>query len=480
MSAAVLVQEMTTEGRNGAAVQVAWAGRTIADRLRVLGAARHLAAAESHVLAGAISEDLSRTRADSLVAEVLPLLAAIQFLEREADEILMPRKLGRSGLPFWLAGLDTTVERVPFGRVLVIAPANYPLLLAGVQVVQALVAGNSVVWKPGLGGRTVAICFATILERCGLPVGLLRVTDESADAGVQAIQNGTDKIFFTGSGVAGRAVLKLAAETATPVVAELSGCDAVVVLPSADVRRVAAALEFGMRLNGSETCMAPRRLLLVGTGHEALLAELQRRFAAMDGVVVRPATRLLLQELVNDAAAQGAEVVGNAAAEQMQPLLVLRGRATMRLAAADVFAPVLTVLECADADEAVAVESSCGFGLTVAVFGETRLAEALAKRFAVGTVVVNDLIVPTADPRVSFGGRRGSGYGSTRGREGLLEMTAVRTLAVRQNKETRQYEKTSAVHEAMFTGMIQMTHGSGFSARFAGLRAMIAAARKLS
>ena len=61
------------------------------------------------------------------------------------------RRLGRRGLPLLLMGVDSRVERVPLGRVLVIAASNYPLMLAGIQVLQALAAGNVVVWKPGRG-----------------------------------------------------------------------------------------------------------------------------------------------------------------------------------------------------------------------------------------------------------------------------------------------------------------------------------------
>lgn len=84
--------------------------------------------------------------------------------------------------------------------------------------------------------------------------------DESVEAANREIDAGVDKVFFTGSSGSGHQLLSRLASSIIPSVAELSGCDGVIVLPSADLERVVKALLFGMRLNGSATCMAPRRV----------------------------------------------------------------------------------------------------------------------------------------------------------------------------------------------------------------------------
>ena len=451
----------------------------MATRLNVLRKARHELARTSDRLVDAISTDLHRTRADSYGSEVLPLLAACRFLEQEAARILKPKKLGIRRRPLWLAGIDSKVERVPFGVVLIIAPANYPLLLAGVQTLQALAAGNAVVWKPGRNSCAVAEVFQAALQRAGLPDGLLSVTDESTDTAIAELQAGPDKVFFTGSAGAGRAVLRMAAEKAIPVVAELSGCDAVIVLESANPTQVVDALCWGMRLNGSSTCIAPRRLFLVGGNHERLLATLRERFEAIDGIEIVPQVQRLLLEAVDDAERLGAIVCGNAGALSVKPILVLDGKPEMRIAQSDLFAPVLTVIQVADTDAVVAADKLCPFGLALSIFGDKKAAQALGDRLAVGTVVVNDIIFPTVDPRVPFGGRRGSGFGTTRGVEGLLEMTSAKVTAVQNYKFGLHYMPTGSAHEDLFRGVIAMSHGSGFGERFAGLRRMVAAAKKL-
>ncbi len=104
----------------------------------------------------------------------------------------------------------------------------------------------------------------------------------------------------------------------------------------------------------------------------------------------------------------------------------------MGIARADIFAPVLSVSCAVDSAAVLEADRFCPFGLTAAIFGNAREARSLGDQMTVGTVLINDLIVPTADPRVPFGGRRGSGHGVTRGAEGLLEMTAAKTVVQRR------------------------------------------------
>ncbi len=459
--------------------QKLWAATPIAARLAVLRRFRHELARNSERMVDAVPAELARTRADSYGAEILPLLAACRFLEKDAARILRPQRLSMSLVPLWLTGVSGVVERVPHGVVLVIAAANYPLLLAGVQTLQALAAGNAVVWKPGRNGGAVAAVFQELMLRAGLPEGVLRVTDDSVEAATRELSQRPDKIVFTGSGEAGRAVLRAAAEDAIPVVAELSGCDAVVVLPSANLAKVLEALSFGMRLNGSSTCMAPRRLFLVGRDAHQFTSQLRERFATMDGIKVGARTREQLRTLLHDAERMGATVCGDVEAELLKPLLIVDGRPEMKVAQADVFAPILTVLHVKDVDEMLRQDALCPYGLSASIFGAEREARELGARLNVGHVSVNDLIVPSIDPRVSFGGRRGSGFGVTRGVEGLLEMTVAKTTMVRKGSSTLHLQKTGSLHESLFRGAVAMSHGETWNERITGLRAAVAAAMKL-
>jgi acyl-CoA reductase-like NAD-dependent aldehyde dehydrogenase len=481
MTATMLEQAISAavDATDSRRAQVAWAATPLAERLKVLKRFRQEFGRASARTVDAIPRELVRSRADSYGAEVLPVLAACRFLEKHAAKILKQRKLGTTIFPFWMAGIGGVVKREPLGVVLVIAAANYPLFLAGVQTLQALAAGNAVVWKPGRNSQPLVETFREAFARAGLPEGVLRVTDDSVESATRELLAHPDKVVFTGSGDVGREVLRLTAQQAIPAVTELSGCDAVIVLPSADMNKAIEALVFGMRLNGSSTCMAPRRLFLVGGVPDDFISKLCERFAAVDGIEVAPRTREQLRTMVAEAERQGATICGDAGAASLKPVLVLNGRPEMRIAQADIFAPVITTLRAADGDEVLRQDRHCPFGLSASIFGEEREALELGRQLHVGNVIVNDVMVPTVDPRVTFGGRRGSGFGTTRGAEGLLEMTAARTTLVRKGSSTLQYQKTTEVHEDLFRSEIALSHGATLRERFAGLRGFVAAAKKL-
>ena len=465
--------------------QQKWADTPIRTRLRILKAARQALAAQAESFADTVPAEipgaLNRSQADTLGAEVLPVLEAIRYLEREAAWILRPQRMSNASRPLVLTGVTTEVLRVPLGVVLIIAAANYPLLLAGVQAVQALAAGNAVLWKPARGGEAVAHFLREELVKAGMHPDLLTVMDSTIEAATSAIRAGVDKVFLTGSAGTGRAVMRELAETLTPSVMELSGCDAVFVLEGADVDRAVAAITFGIRLNGSATCMAPRRLFVTHTISNALVPRLATSLEKIAAVALPAATVQLLNELISEATETGATVLldGRRADGRAAPTLVTGVRAEMRIAQADIFAPVLSVIETEGEEEALAAYAVCPYQLSASVFGEEEKATRFAKRLKAGNLLVNDVIVSSVDPRASFGGRGQSGFGVTRGREGLLEMTAVKTLQIQRSRNTVAYQPTTIEHAAFFVGYIMASHGSGWRQKSRGLCKLFSTAPKL-
>jgi acyl-CoA reductase-like NAD-dependent aldehyde dehydrogenase len=466
--------------------QLRWADTPIRSRLRILKAARQSLAARAEQFADTVPAEipgaLNRTQADTLGAEVLPVLEAIRYLEREASWILRPQRLSNASRPLVLTGVSTEVLRVPLGVVLIIAAANYPLLLAGVQAVQALAAGNAVLWKPARGGEAVADFLRETLVAAGLDPSLLTVTDSGIEAATDAIRAGVDKVFLTGSANTGRAVMRQLAETLTPSVMELSGCDAVFVLDEADLDRAVEAITFGLRLNGSATCMAPRRLFVTHTVSNTVVPQLAARLEMISAVPLPASTVKLLNELVTEAVEMGATLLldGRRGDGRAVPTLMTGVKAGMRIAQTDIFAPLLSVIEAATEEEMLAEYDVCPYQLSASVFGEESRATEFARRLKAGNLIVNDVIVSSVDPRASFGGRGQSGFGVTRGREGLLEMTAVKTLQIQKSRNTIAYQPTTIEHAAFFVGYIMASHGSGLGQKSQGLCKLFSAAVKIA
>ena len=396
--------------RQARAAQAEWAARPVSARLRTVKAMRHGIAARSAELARVAAGESGRPAAEILSAEIVPLAAACRFLEREAAEILASRRLTPQGQPVWLAGVEAEVRRDPLGLVLVIAPANNVLFLPGVQTVQALAAGNAVLWKPGRGGLPAAKVFASLAAGAGLPANLLTILPEDPEAGKGAIEIGVDKVLLTGSAATGREVLAGLASRLTPATVELSGCDALFVLPGADLDRVARAVRFGLTLNAGTACIAPRRIF----APSALAPDLEKRLEAL-----------------------GVELPD-------------------------------TITRFEDAEEALAADAQCPYALGASVFGPEAAALIFARRVRAGVVTINDLIVPTADPRLPFGGRGESGFGVTRGAEGLLDLTVPKVVAIRWGRRLPHLDAPHPGDAELFHAYLSLKHGGGLRDRLRG------------
>jgi len=469
-----------TEAVTTADVQSRWATTPLAERLRVVREARQRMAARAEEFAAAISPQLSRTKADTLVTELLPLLAACKFLEREAKHILAPRRLGRRGRPVWMSGVVAEIHREPLGHVLLIGPSNFPLFLPGVQALQALVAGNTVTWKPGSGGGAVAQLVAAVLHEAGLPTGVLTVTEESVEAAQSALAAMPDKVIFTGSSKSGQSVLAELAKSSTPAVVELSGADALVVTPSADLSKVAKAVAFGLRLNGGAVCMSPRRLLATQTTMTVLRPLLDAELAKVPAVALAVTTAARLHEMLGEAVNSGAVLRGAFEPQAQRPLLVDHATPDMSITRCDIFAPVLSLMAVESMLHVPEMYARCPYALAVSILcgkAEEKKARVLASILKAGTVLINDVIAATADPRVPFGGRGESGYGVTRGAEGLLEMTAVKTILIRRGGAMWHLDATREEDTQMFAALIGAMHGKGLATRWAALKRLMKSAR---
>jgi acyl-CoA reductase-like NAD-dependent aldehyde dehydrogenase len=460
--------------------QAAWAARPINARLAPIREIRHRLAREAEALADTVTLPQRPSRAETIAAEILPLADACRFLQREAPRALAPRKVATRGRPFWLRSVELQVRREPWGVVLIISPGNYPLFLPGVHAFQALVAGNAVLLKPAPGSSTSAAALAQLCSAAGIDPQLIHVLPESPEAARAAIAAGVDKVVLTGSARTGQAVLADLAPQLTPATMELSGCDAVFVRHDADVELVVKALTFGLRFNGSATCIAPRRVFI----HEALFDTIEERLArrAVDipAVSLPNETLDLTRTLVRESLDRGARLIAGdlESSHVLKPLVVADATPDMRLMSADIFAPILSLTRVAGDEEAVAAAARCPYALGATVFGERRGAEALAGKVRAGCVVVNDAIVPTADPRLPFGGRGRSGFGVTRGVEGLLAMTSIKSIAVRRGRWLPHFEPDHPDDARLFADYLRMAHGGSWRERIASAVDLIRTALK--
>lgn len=455
--------------------QFRWSRTPVTRRLKPVRELRRLIAENASQLAEASASARRRPALESLTSEVMPLAEACHFLERNADRILALRRVGWRGRPIWLSGVRCEIHREPLGIVLVIGPGNYPLLIPGVQVIQALAAGNAVLLKPGAGGTAAAEALHDLIVGAGFDPQLVTLLAESTDAARAGIAAHPDKVLFTGSAATGEKILRQLAPHLIPSTMELSGSDAVIIRSDADLDLTVKALTFGLMFNGGATCIAPKRVFV----HQSIASELEGRLSRSFSPLVNrsaeanPLAAERLRPLIKDALNRGAHFL--AGDEQANRAVILGGvDPSSQLLGEDVFAPVLAIVTVADDDEAVFRANGCPFALGGSVFSrDESAARSLAEQIHAGVVTINDLIVPTADARLPFGGRGRSGFGVTRGEEGLLDLTAAKVVTLSRGQFRPAFHLSQAGDEAIFTAYLKLAHRGGLKSRWAAFVSLI-------
>ncbi len=162
---------------------------------------------------------------------------------------------------------------------------------------------------------------------------------------------------------------------------------------------------------------------------------------------------------------------------QLRPVVLDKVRPGQAIAAADLFAPVISILRVDQISDAVKIVNQCPYRLAASVFGPHDSAASLAAELRVGSVAVNDLIAPTADPRLPFGGRGQSGFGVTRGAEGLLAMTVPTVISHRRGRFAPHLAPRQPSDAQTLLVALQLLHGGSIGKRASGLRQIVAAIR---
>ena len=388
-----------------------------------------------HDLVAAVRADIGKADWETVTQEFLPLVASIRWHRDHAERLLAPARVG--GGPWWLLGQRHWRLRLPVGRVLVIATWNYPLQLLGIQLAQAVVAGNCVVVKPSerspRSQRMLLELARSAAAAAGLPSDTVVSAEATREAGRELLERERfDHVLFTGSTAVGREVALACARTLTPSTLELSGRDSAIVLADADPVLAARSIWHASTMNAGQTCMAPRRALVDRSVYVRFLDALRPLAAAARPVrLADPAMAERCVQLACAAVQLGGRSLGGviepAAAGSMRPLCIESCPRSCELFAGDHFGPVLAVTPADGIDDAVAAHRSVGQHLATSVFtgdpAATLADAAFLAALGSGVVTVNDAVIPTGHPGIAIEGRGPSGWGPSRGESGLLALT---------------------------------------------------------
>lgn len=346
-------------------------------------------------------------------------------------------------------GADIRVLREPVGVVAAIVPWNMPQFLIATKLIPALLAGCAVVLKPAPESPLDAILLAEIIAESGLPQGVVSVLPGDGAVGEHLVRHpGVDKVSFTGSSAAGRAVATACAADLKRVSLELGGKSAAIVLDDADPNGVASGVRSASLSNSGQICNALTRILVpqarAAEFTDALAAEMSALVvgdptdtATQVGPLVAQRQQKRVTEYLEQGVRDGARVVlggtgmpdGLDRGWYVKPTLFDRADNSMTIAREEIFGPVLTVIPYADTDEAIRIANDSEYGLAGSVFtGDDERGFDVATRIRTGTFGVNQGY--PMDPFAPFGGVKASGYGRELGPEGIDGYTETKSVAI--------------------------------------------------
>ncbi|MFE9188203.1 aldehyde dehydrogenase family protein [Micromonospora sp. NPDC007208] len=413
----------------------AWSATTPQHRADVLRRVGAGLAARTEEIAQAITAEMGSPIGMSRTAQVAFPAAVVESVAGLADDFAWTEEVGNS-----------LIVREPIGVVGAITPWNFPLQQIVSKLAPALLAGNTMVFKPSENAPLTARILAEVAAEAGVPAGVFNVVYGTGATVGEAISAhpDIDMISFTGSTRAGQRISAVAAATVKRVALELGGKGANIILDDADLP---AAVERGLMMafsNGGQVCGAWPRMLVPASRQDevvALAVEAAKQYTVGDpgdeatriGPMASETHRQKVLGYIERGIADGARLVfggpqrpeGLTVGAYVQPTIFADVDPASAIAQEEIFGPVLTIIPYADEEEAVAIANGTLYGLTSGVFGAPEHALAVAKRLRVGQVDVN---AGHWNPLAPFGGYKHSGNGREFGRFGLEEFLETKSI----------------------------------------------------
>lgn len=334
------------------------------------------------------------------------------------------------------------VRRVPLGTVLAISPFNYPINLSTSKIAPALIGGNTVVLKPATQGCVSALFLVKALNDAGLPKGVLQtVTGRGSEIGDYVVTHeGIDFINFTGSTEIGKHISKISCMT--PLLLELGGKDAAIVLEDADLEFAANNIVDGAFSYSGQRCTAVKRIITTDKVADQLVEMLKVRIEKLpvgdprDNVVITPLidnkAAEYAQFLIDDALKKGAKlIVGNKRKDNLvYPTLLDNVTEDMEIAWKEPFSPILPIIRVKDISHAIEIANRSEYGLQSSVFtNDINKAFNIADKLEVGTVQINNKTERGPD-HFPFLGVKASGMGTQGVKYSIDAMTRPKATTV--------------------------------------------------
>lgn len=406
----------------------------------------------------ALRSDLGKSAEESYMSEIGMCLTEIRHTARHLREWSRPQRVPTPLMHF--PG-SSRIVRERRGVCLIIAPWNYPFLLAVGPMISAIAAGNCVTLKPSEYAPATAAVLEKMLDVC-FEGRFCRTVTGGAEVSAAETARPYDMIFFTGSTAVGRKVMAAAAQNLTPVVLELGGKSPCIVDETADLPVAAARIIWGKCLNSGQTCVAPDYVLVARSRKDALIREMQKaicRFYGEDPCENSAYPRIVNERHFDRLAAMLPEdpaVGGRVDRESLkiEPTLI---ETTLNdqspLMTEEIFGPLLPIVPYDNIHEALGYILSRPRPLALYLFSRNRkLQRRVVETIPFGGGCINDTISHITTPYLPFGGTGDSGMGAYHGRCGYETFTHAKSIL------SKPFRPDLPVRYPPLTGKLDLLH----------------------
>lgn len=420
--------------------QRAWKETPVNERCKILNKAAEILERDAEVISVSIMSEISKSKS-SCISEVK---RTADFIRYTADEgkIIHGETLNSGAFPGFKSDKVAFIMREPVGVVLAISPFNYPVNLSASKIAPALVAGNSVVLKPPTQGGISALYLVEAFREAGLPDGVLNtITGKGSEIGDYIVKHkNVNLVNFTGSSKVGKHIAEITGMI--PMIMELGGKDAAIVLEDADLEEAASNIVSGAFSYSAQRCTAIKRVLAIEDIADKLVEKIKEKVQLLkvgspeDDADITPLIDTkaadFVQGLIDDAINLGAKlVVGNKREENLiYPTIFDNVKENMRIAWEEPFGPVLPIIRVSNLDEAIKIANKSEYGLQSSVFTkDIKKAFYTAEKLEVGTVQINNKTERGPD-HFPFSGIKNSGLGTQGIRYSIEAMTRVKNIVI--------------------------------------------------
>ncbi len=381
----------------------------------------------------ALKSDLGKSTFETYATEIGFILDEIGHILKNIDDWTTPKKV-KTPLPLFPG--KSSVFPEPFGVVLIISPWNYPFQLCLSPLLGAVASGNRVVIKPSEFAPQTSSIIKVILQEVFNQDEVVLVEGGVEETQILLNQK-FDYIFFTGSTMVGKVIMKAAAENLTPVTLELGGKSPCLIEESANIDIAAKRCVWGKFLNAGQTCVAPDYVLVPRQKQDEFITKMKSHLLSFYGNVKssKDYPRIINQKhfdrlmslVIDEKLAIGGEAVREE--KFISPTVMKNVSWNDKVMEDEIFGPILPVIPYDSLQEVIQEINSRPKPLAFYVFSEDeKKRQDIIKKIPFGGGCINDTVIHLANPNLPFGGVGTSGIGSYHGKKSFDTFTHYKSV----------------------------------------------------